>query len=102
MLNDAVVVEAAQALGRRAVARAGALPGKIAWLFESCLGRQPDRAELRLLEGYWENQHQRFASGTVDPSALAGEGGPGEAAERAAWTALARVLFNLDEFITRG
>jgi hypothetical protein len=45
-------------------------------------------------------QKRRFAEGTLIPTGFAGPG-EGDAAERAAWTALARALFNLDEAVTK-
>ena len=62
---------------------------RIGRLFELCLMRQPTPDERRILTEHLEGQRRRHA-GLAD-------------AERSSrvWTALARVLFNLDEFVTR-
>ena len=71
--------------------------------FEVCLGRQPSRAEAVRLMAYLAHQRAHFESHpkaalrvTGDPQAA---GRP--ATEVAAWFAVGRLLFNLDEFVTR-
>ena len=54
-----------------------------------------------MLVKFFEMQKQRFASGELDAKLIAGEGSD-NVAERAAWTALARAILNLDEMITKG
>ena len=56
--------------------------------------------ETATLAEFFTVQKARLASGELDAKSLAPDG-PGDANERAAWTALARALFNLDEAITR-
>jgi hypothetical protein len=101
MLNDAVILEAAQALGRQLSAGNGAVEDRVHRLFHRVLSRPPSADEVRLLVRFYETQKGRFARKELDAAALAGEGA-GDVNERAAWTALARVLFNLDETITKG
>jgi hypothetical protein len=100
LLNDPVFVEAAQALGRMMIERPGATPRRIDYLFRRCLTRPPTREEAALLAEFLEAQRRRFADPRSKPQDVAG---PGETnvAERAAWTALARALLNLDEAITK-
>ena len=69
------------------------------WLLRRCLTRPPGRDELGLLVKFYEAQRRRLAGKELDALALAGPG-DGDVRERAAWTALARALLNLDEFIT--
>jgi hypothetical protein len=99
MLNDEVIVEAAQALGNEVATDYGTVADKVDLLFERSLSRLPLEDERQLAVQFWETQHARFAAGEVDPAGLAGarEG----QAERAAWIALARVLMNVDESLTR-
>jgi hypothetical protein len=67
------------------------------------MARRPESAELhRLLLFYREQMSQYSADGDAARKS-AGENLPAgvSPAEAAAWMALARVLVNLDEFITR-
>lgn len=99
LLNDVVVIEAAQALGRELAARPGGIPERVEYLFRRCLTRRPTPAEAEALIRFLDRQRQRF---TADLSAAEKFAGTTEGAvERAAWTALARALFNLDEMIVR-
>ncbi len=100
MLNDTVLLDAAQALGRRVVAHAGKTEERVAYLFRLCLGRAPRAEEATKLAAFYEAQRARFAIDPDRADAVAGIG-EGIAAERAAWTATARVILNLDEFITK-
>jgi hypothetical protein len=69
-------------------------------LFRRCLTRPPSSDELARLVDFYHRQRERLASGELDAQAIAGTG-DGNHAERAAWTVLARTLFNLDEMITK-
>lgn len=100
LLNDAVFTEAAQAIGRMMANRPGTVGERLAYLFRRCLTRSPAEDELAMLEEFYQNQKLRFDSGALDAETIAGEGE--NANERAAWTTLARALFNLDEAITKG
>ena len=101
MLNDSVILEAAQALGAGISALPGGDAERATALFRRCLTRPPEAAELAQLVAYVAAQRARFASHQLDPAGLAGSGA-GDPGERACWVALARVLLNLDEAITRG
>ncbi len=101
MLNDTVILEAAQALGAGIAAQPGSDGNRAEALFRRCLTRPPEAQELALLVAFVAAQRARFAAHDPDPAALAGAGA-GDPAERAAWVALARVLLNLDEAITKG
>ena len=64
-------------------------------------GAGAERRRLRLLE-YLESQREHFAASPESPAQVApSKSGESNAAETAAWTMVARVLLNLDEFITR-
>ncbi len=70
--------------------------------FRQALARKPNEHELiRLLE-YLELQRAHFAASPKAAAQVAQrDSGAPNAAEVAAWTMVARVLLNLDEFITR-
>jgi hypothetical protein len=82
LLNDPVFFECAQALGRRMTALQGDTASRLRFAFEHCLGRAPSREELARLEQL-HAAHSRLAS--PDDSLIAA----------------ARVVMNLDEFVTR-
>lgn len=99
LLNDVVFMEAAQALGKTTAALPGDDAARMAWMFRRVLIRPAAAAELDKLQQFVQAQRARIASGGIDSAKLAG---PGEAAaERAVWTAVARVLFSLHETVAR-
>ena len=98
VLNDVVFIEAAQTLGRTLAAQAGTVEERIAWLFRRIFARLPREEERAALVKFFHAQRQR---GDIDAAALAGKG-EGDVTERAAWTSLARALFNLDEAVMKG
>jgi hypothetical protein len=100
LLNDMVVVDAARAVGRNMVNTPGPLPDRVRLLFRRVLTRPPSEPETKQLVEFFQTEQARFAKKEFDATEVAGEGS-GDAAERAAWTALARILFNLDEAITK-
>ncbi|MCC7375748.1 MAG: PSD1 domain-containing protein [Verrucomicrobiales bacterium] len=101
LLNDEVFMEAARALGSKASTGPGDLRERAADLFRRCLARSPSGDELERLLKFYEAQRQRWAKGAGAAEELAGQG-QGDAADRAAWTAVARALLNLDETVTSG
>jgi hypothetical protein len=108
LLNDPVFVDAARALARRALAvpPAATEADRIRFAFRACLSRSPREDELRLLADFLDRQKARFRTDKADAARVAGIDPkvpePGIAAdELAAWTALTRAIFNLDETITR-
>ena len=105
MANDRVFLELARGLAAR-ILREGPddRDGRIRLAFRLCLAREPSALEQKRLAQYLDGQTESFtlageaALGDVPPV----EGPPGiSPAEATAWMALARVLLNLDEFITR-
>jgi len=105
LLNDVILQEAAQHLGGALAARNAADEERIDYAMQRVLTRGPCEDELRELLEFLKQQRQRLASGELDAARIAGaapDSAPREALiERAAWTALARVLLCLDEAITR-
>ncbi|MCE9564556.1 MAG: PSD1 and planctomycete cytochrome C domain-containing protein [Planctomycetes bacterium] len=100
MLNDAVLLEASQALARRTMAQKGKPEACVTYLFRVCLVRTPTAEEVTRLAKFYEAQRARFAIDPERADAVAGMGS-GPAAERAAWTATARAILNFDEFVTK-
>jgi hypothetical protein len=102
LLNDAVFVEAAQALGRATAAAPGSVETRARALFRRCLVRPPSPAELSALVEFHDAQRDRLARGELDAAALAGKAqGLPDLPEAAAWTTVARALLNLDELIVK-
>ena len=101
LLNDTVILEAAQALGRQFAAQPGTVKSRVENLFRRCVTRPPSAEERMQLVKFYETQRARFASGELKAANFAGKG-DGDANDRAAWTALARALLNLDEFVAKG
>jgi hypothetical protein len=100
LLNDTAFMECAQALGRSLAAREGSAEGRAAWLFRRCLTRPPTDEERAALAKFYRAQKERFERKELDAAKIAGPG-DGDADERAAWTATARAVLNLDEFVTK-
>jgi hypothetical protein len=100
LLNDPVVLEAAQALGRNLASAPGDDAARISLAMRHCLGRGPSAAEAGRLAEFVTRQRQRLSAAGSAPAALAGSG-EGPAGERAVWTAVARALMNTDEFVTK-
>ena len=103
LLNDPVFFEAAQALAARVLEdMPGGMPQRMDYAFELVLARKPSAHERERLMEYYEQQKQLLAK---DPKALEGmqpvRPDGVEALDAAAWVGVSRVLFNLDEFITR-
>ncbi|MXY69462.1 MAG: DUF1553 domain-containing protein, partial [Acidobacteriia bacterium] len=103
LLNDSTFVEAARALAIQSLATGRhRFDETIRAAFRSCLSRAPTAAESRHLKEYYSEQKAIFDSepelaAEFMPLAVSGL----DAAEAAAWTGVASVLLNLDEFITR-
>ena len=104
VLNDAVFLEASQALGSTAGSSGrestGTLDDRVTLLFRRCLTRPPASDELATLSRYYHAQLDRLKNKELDASKIAGPG-EGDANDRAAWTLTARAILNLDETITK-
>ncbi len=104
LANDEMFVEMAQSLGARAL-REGPSDdaGRIAWMFRRCVGRQPEPGEAARLGQFLRSQFAAFQAEPTEAEKAAPRDRPAgvDAPTGASWSALARVLLNLDEFITR-
>lgn len=103
LANDETMLEAARALGHRLVREASADGDRIRIAYQLCFARDPSQAEGDRLLAFAGSQRTDFLAFPADAksiSATAPESDK-ELAEHATWTVVARVLLNLDEFITR-
>jgi len=106
-MNDPAFVEAARKLGERMMTEVAAVPkDRLRYAFRLVLARQPKDEEVRVLLGIQQEQLGVFRK---DPAAAEKLLSVGEsprnksldAAELAAWTAVANVILNLDETVTK-
>jgi hypothetical protein len=107
LLNDPQFVEAARAFAYRLILEGGSSPrDRLVHGFQMVTARPPQRAELRILLETYEHQlaafradrmaAERFLSvGTFRPGAEV------DPVELAAWSAMASLLLNLDESLTK-
>jgi mono/diheme cytochrome c family protein len=109
-LNETLFVEAARALALKAVSEGGATDRqRMIYAFRRVLSRAPTEAEFVELLGLFHRQKERLLAGELNASTLvANDSGRSVSLpkgvtmqEWAAWTAVSRVLLNLDEAITR-
>ncbi len=109
-LNETLFVECARGLAQKTLAEGGkADADRATYAFRRCTGRKPTAQELDILLGFLARQTEKFSAPDARPWDLAAndpaqpprlpEGVTPDQA--AAWTALARLLLNLDETITR-
>jgi len=98
-LNEPLFLETARALAKKAITEGGNTEDqRITYAFRRCLSRKPTLAERAELQALLERQTQRFKEGKLNAAGMTG-GEPDP--ELAGWTAVARVLLNLDETITK-
>jgi hypothetical protein len=106
-MNDPVYVEAAQGLARRMMKDGGAtVAEKAAFGFRLCLVRPATDAEVARLVKLYDDARARFAADPKKAAEFATNPlGPlpkgADAADAAAWTAVANVLLNLDEMLMK-
>ena len=96
LLNDPVFFECAEVLGREVHEKHGNdIEAAINDLMQRSLSRQPTEAELTMLK----IAHNDFLKSTISADDAESEGRATD--PQLAMTATARVVLNLDEFITR-
>ena len=107
-LNDPVYVEAAQSLARRIIKEGGPdTASRIHFALTLVLARPADPAAVAALVKLYESEHTRYTADAEAAKKLATDPlGPLpagiNAAEAAAWTAVANVLLNLDGVLMKG
>ena len=109
-LNEDLFVECSRALAMRIVAVANDDQERIIHAFRQCTARSPGKHELETLLRFLRNQKERFTAEPEQNSTQLVTGSPEgklqlpgnvTASEAAAWTAVSRVLLNLDEVVTK-
>ncbi|MBL8216114.1 MAG: PSD1 domain-containing protein [Bryobacterales bacterium] len=88
LLNDPVFFEAAAALAHQVMAASADWSTRLEEAFRLTLARKPSDRERRVFENFFTRQKEQLAKEQIG-------------SESAAWTSLASVLLNTDEFITR-
>ncbi len=107
LLNDVQHVEAARALGERALAEGGSTNAdRIQFLFRTVLSREPGTEELAILEAQYAQHLERYHASEADAKQLIeqGETPPKykeSAPEIAAVTLVASTVLNMDETLSR-
>jgi hypothetical protein len=97
LLNDTGFYEYAQGLAARITREAsGDDASRLRHAFRLCLAREPNARELARLQAFLRRQQTDLQSRPAEAKGVSPD-----APDRAAWVMVARVLLNLDEFITR-
>ncbi|MCC9627595.1 PSD1 and planctomycete cytochrome C domain-containing protein [Blastopirellula sp. JC732] len=107
LMNDPQFVEAARALGARAIKEGGETPqSRASWMLHLCLSRTPTEQEIAEVAQLATAAREHFAA---DPKAAESLVSVGETkrdesvdlSDAAAWTLAANLVLNLDEVITK-
>lgn len=104
LLNDSMLLEAARSLGRQLRRHSGSDSQKVAEGMRRVVTREADPDEICLLCEFVATQRLRFANSPSSARELLDIGdsnNSSDCVEDAAWVAVARTLFNLDELINR-
>ena len=107
LLNDPSYVEAARVFAARIVTeKPGDFSQRLSWAMRQALSRPPNERETDILRELWQSQREQYGRQLEDAEKLVSTGLSStehdlDRAELAAWTAVARTIFNLHEFITR-
>jgi hypothetical protein len=108
MLNDPIFVEAARKLAERTVREGGATPqSRLNYAFRLATGRAPDAEEQRILLRTFDKAKASFSADDAGARALLAIGAAKPDAsippvELAAYAAVANLILNLDEVVTKG
>jgi mono/diheme cytochrome c family protein len=109
-LNETLFMEAARALALKTLQEGGPTDAqRLSFAFHRVVARRPQLAETNELLSLLQRQRARFLRGEANPWNLATENPDkpftlpqgARMEDLAAWTAVARVLLNLDEAITK-
>ncbi len=105
-LNEPLSIEAARHLALKTLREGGTTDAeRLTYAFRRCVARKPTDSEAHELLGFLEKQSVRLRDGWIDTWSLTGE--PPKLpdgvtpVQLGAWTALSRILLNLDETITK-
>ena len=109
-LNEPVSLEAARALAAHTLTDGGRTDDqRLVYAFRRCVARTPNQSEKDDLLGFLQKETRRYQDGELNPWDLLGGNDAlapflpknMTAAQVAGWTAVSRVLLNLDETITK-
>jgi hypothetical protein len=109
-LNETLFLESSRALALKALVDGGSTDAdRLTFAFRRCVARRPSEREVTVLLTMLDTELRRFTAADAKPWELAANdpANPPQlpagvtAAQAAAWTAVARVLLNLDETITK-
>ena len=107
LLNDPTYVESARKFGERILTEpSGDVSEKINWALGQVIQRKATQEEMKILQQVFADQLERYQHDSEAAKQLASVGQSKlpddvDLAELGAWTAIARVLLNLHETITR-
>ena len=96
LLNDAMFLETARALGTAAVKEFAGDRDRAAAVLRRAFTRPATAAEVDAVAAFAADQRSRFRGGDLDPAALLHGPPGGDAADLAAWTLAARAVLNAD------
>ncbi len=108
LLNDPIYVEAARKLAERSIHEGGTTPeARLALAFRLATGRAPDEPELRILQTLLDKMLANYRADEPGARSLLSVGASGvdrsiPIDELAAYTAVANIILNMDESITKG
>lgn len=105
LLNNETFHESAQAMARRILTEAASMSEeeRLAFALRLCVGRPAKGTEVATLAKALSDARGYYAENHEQARQLVGQLGPREveSPEGAAWVAVARIVLNLDEFMTR-
>jgi hypothetical protein len=108
LLNDPIFVEAARKLAERVMTEGGpSRDSRLSLAFRLATGQSPNPRELHILEDALAKMRAAFQKDDAGARSLIQVGAAKSdssipAAELAAWTAVANIILNMDETITKG
>jgi hypothetical protein len=100
LMNDTVFLEPAQAMGKKLAATREPDDARATELFRQFMIRPPDAEELAMLTSFVAQERARFSANPGAAKKVAGVN-EDDPVERATWTAAARAVMNLDEWVTK-
>lgn len=108
LLNDPIYVEAARKLAERSIHEGGATPeARLGFAFRLATGRRPNDVEKRILQETFDQMLAGYRADVQGARSFLSVGAsPSDPAisvsELAAYTAVANMILNMDEVITKG
>lgn len=101
--NDTAFFEMAQMLGKRISDSPGTWEERLQYAFQICFARNSTDSESTRIKSYFDSQKHVFIQDQKSRTTIVGQNDEDSpiSSDQAAWVMVARVLINLDEFITR-